>query len=80
MSCKFFHEREGCIGCGACANIDPVNWEMNEDGKADLKDSKEIGKGQEKDFDEKDLDKNMETAECCPINVIHIRKDDEELI
>ena len=60
MSCKFFHEREGCIGCGACANIDPVNWEMNEDGKADLKDSKEIGKGQEKDFDEKDLDKNME--------------------
>ena len=30
MRYKFFHDREGCIGCGACAAIDPDNWEMNE--------------------------------------------------
>ena len=80
MRYKFFHDREGCIGCGACAAIDPDNWEMNEDGKADLKDSKEIGKSQEKKINDEKLDKNMETAQCCPVNVIHIRKDDEELI
>ena len=80
MKCEFFLEREGCIGCGACAAIDPDNWEMNEDGKADLKESQSEDKGQKKEFDKKDLEKNMETAQSCPVNVIHIKKDEEEII
>ncbi len=57
MKCEFFLEREGCIGCGACAAIDPDNWEMNEDGKADLKENQSKGKGQKKEFEKKDLKK-----------------------
>ena len=80
MKCEFFLEREGCIGSGACAAIDPDNWEMNKDGKADLKESQSENKEQKKEFDKKDLKKNMETAQSCPVNVIHIKKDEEEII
>ena len=30
------HDRENCIGCGACAVIAPEFWEMNDDGKSDI--------------------------------------------
>ena len=80
MKCEFFLDREGCIGCGACAAIDPENWKMNEDGKADLKNGTLECGNQKKEFDSKDLDKNLETAQSCPVNVIHIKKDDEEII
>ena len=50
------------------------------DGKADLKESRSEDKGQKKEFDKKDLKKNMETAQSCPVNVIHIKKNEEEII
>ena len=78
--CYFLHERESCIGCGACAAIDPKNWRMNKDGKSDLLYSERINTDEKKEFDEKDLEKNKEVAECCPVNVIHVYKDDKKLI
>ena len=77
MVYKITHNKEGCIGCGACVAMDETNWEMNDDGKAELRDS---GKLEEKEFLEKDLGKHKETAEACPVNVIHVYKDNEKLI
>jgi len=77
MTYKITHNKEGCIGCGACVAMDELNWEMNDDGKAELIDG---GKTEKKEFPEKDLGKHKETAEACPVNVIHIYKDDEKLI
>mgnify|MGYP001584869442 FL=1 len=34
-------DREGCIGAAACVAVDPDNWAIVEDGKVDLKDSKQ---------------------------------------
>ena len=79
-NCYFLHERKSCIGCEACAAVDPKNWKMNEDGKSDLVDGEKIGDDEKKEFDEKDLEKNKEVAECCPVNVIHVYKDDKKLI
>jgi|TARA_B100001964_G_C14182038_1_gene576742 ferredoxin len=78
--CYFLHERESCIGCGACATIDPKNWRMNKDGKSDLLDSEKINTDEKKEFNNKDLEKNIETAQCCPVNVIHIHKEGKKLI
>ncbi len=55
------HDREGCIGCGACAGVCPENWEMAADGKSRLLKA---------DVDE--LGCNEQAAEGCPVNVIHI--------
>ncbi|MBT4334445.1 ferredoxin [archaeon] len=73
---KIIHDREGCIGCGACASLDPNNWEMSsEDGKANLLENTENEKELEENFDQ-----SKEVAESCPVNVIHIEKDNEKII
>jgi len=81
---KLEHDRPNCIGCGACVAVAPDHWEMHDDGKSDIikcKSRKEDG-WQEKDIEEKDFKENMEAAESCPVNVIHLKKlkDDEKLI
>jgi ferredoxin len=71
------YERKACIGAGVCAAVAPDFWVMNQDGKADLADSKPAGEGMfEREIDEKDLEANKQAAEGCPAIVIHIRKKD----
>jgi len=77
MSYTIKHDREECIGCDSCAQMAPKYWEMNRDGKSDLLKSDENQKIIETD---EDFELNMETAYSCPVNVIHIRKDEKDLI
>jgi len=75
------HNRPDCIGCGACAAIFPDFWRMGRDGKADIVDSKLKDDGtEEREFKEDQFELNMECAQSCPVNVIHIRDDEKELI
>ena len=80
---KIKHDRPNCIGCGACAAINEEFWEMNADGKSDLKDAEKLEDGTEElEIDEKDFESNREAAESCPVNVIHIKnlETDEDII
>lgn len=77
------HDRPNCIGCGACAAVAPEFWEMNDDGKSDIKGAKAREDGwQELEIDEKDFEKNKQAAESCPVNVIHLKnkETDEKII
>ena len=72
---KFIYDREGCIGAAACAAINPEDFVMNDDGKADLvKSGKEgnrfikILKVENQDI----LDKIIDSAKGCPVDVIEI--------
>ena len=79
--CKFIYDRENCIGCGACAALDSKNWKMNSDGKSNLLGSEEVQEDiLEKEFSEKDFNDNLETAQACPVNTIHIKKDNKKII
>jgi len=76
---KIEHDRPGCIGCGACAAVSPQFWTMSPvDGKSDLigsqkiKDADEIVK-EEMDIEHKDFEANMNAAQSCPVNVIHMK-------
>ena len=85
MKIKIDHDRPGCIGCCACAAIAPDFWVMEKDGKSSVIGSKHIIenddiKREEKDIEEKDFAVNKEAAESCPVNVIHILKDEEKII
>jgi ferredoxin len=76
---KIIHERPDCIACGACVAAAPDHWEMNEnDGLADLKGADTVGENQEKIIDESELAPNQEAAQCCPVQIIHIKKVEEE--
>ena len=71
---KIVYDRNGCIGAAACAAINPEDFVMNDDGKADLAkaEHKEENRVQERIIDESELDANMEAAKSCPVTVIHI--------
>ena len=70
---KIDHDRPNCIGCGACAALQPSLWEMDQDGKSNIVAGKKLANGcEEKDFDESDHEAHKEAAEACPVNVIHI--------
>lgn len=70
---KIKYDRSGCIGAGTCASLCPKNWKISDDGKADY---------ENKEFGEEDLKCNMEAADSCPVNVIHIidKKTGKQLI
>ena len=72
---KVIHFKKDCISCGACAAIAPEFWEMDEEGLAQLKGSKEKGETWELDIDKKE-DKvvNQEAADVCPVNIIHLEE------
>ena len=67
------HDRPGCIACGACAAVAPDFWDMDaNDGKSNLKNCEKVGDQEHRIINEEEFDQNMEAAECCPVNVIHI--------
>jgi len=73
---KIEHDRESCIGCSACASVCPDYWSMDSDGKSSIKDGVEsngvqrLGSNEEPVID--DFESNMDAAESCPVNCIHI--------
>ncbi len=70
---KIIYEREKCIGAESCIDVNPEFWSLNQDGKADLKESKDVGNSvYEVEIDDKDLEKNIAAADSCPINIITI--------
>ncbi len=69
------HDRPNCIGCAACEAVCPKFWEMREDGRSDIKGSRLREDGwQELEIGEEDLPCNLEAAESCPVNVIHVEE------
>ncbi len=78
------HDFPECIGCGACAALDPDVWLMDGD-KAHVanatKVDKENGTHEQLELpDEEAFNKQKEIAEACPVNCIHMLKDGEQVI
>lgn len=70
---KIEHDRPNCIACAACWIIFPKFWKEGPDGKSDVINSKLREDGwEELEFQEEDKQGNMDAAESCPVNVIHI--------
>ena len=71
---KIVYDREGCIGAAACVAAYPDRWSLADDGKADVKDGTQIDDNtvQELEFTEEEFQKMMDSAQSCPVNVIHI--------
>jgi ferredoxin len=68
---KIIHYRKKCIGCGACAGVCPIFFEMDKDGLATLKNSQKVGENFELETDNPGCAK--EAADACPVKIIEIR-------
>lgn len=58
------HEREQCIGCGACAAVHPDGWRLEDDGKVTRVGPARVNSAR----------KHQEAAAMCPVNVIKVEK------
>lgn len=76
---KIVHDRPACIGCGVCAAINPEHWEMStKDGKSDVIGCEMDGTNEVLEIEE--LGSDMDAAEACPVNCIHLYEKDKKLI
>ncbi len=71
---KIVYDRINCIGAGSCAITYPERWVMNNtDDKADLIKGTLVSEHiWEVEFNEEELEKFLESAQVCPVNVIHV--------
>jgi ferredoxin len=79
MAIEIIHDKEQCIGCGACTAVCPKHWEMGDDGKSNLKNSKEKAKNFFH-LNLNEMDGNLEAAQSCPVNCIHINENGKKKI
>ena len=81
MAFKIIHDRANCIGCRACEVVAPAFWKVEADNKATLTGGKSTPDGKaELDADDKDYELNLNAAQSCPVNVIHLVKDGKQVI
>jgi ferredoxin len=75
-------DRETCIGAGACVAATADFWSIDQDGKANLKSATydTEKKVWVLELQENEHQKNLDAAQVCPVNAIHIYKDDEKII
>lgn len=74
---KVIHFKKKCISCGACAAISPEFWEMDEQGLAQLKGSEEKEDHQLLIVENEEARAaNQEAADVCPVNIIHVEKEE----
>jgi ferredoxin len=81
---KIVYYRDICIGAAGCVAVAPDVWELDNERKAVLKGGSQTSDPDvfEKEIDEEELQINLEAAQACPVNAIHIidKKTGEKLI
>lgn len=71
---KIIHKREKCIGCGSCVAVCPEYWEMDEEGKSHLLNSKRDPESGNEELEISDVACNQGAVEICPVECIHIEQ------
>ncbi len=69
---KILLERKKCIGCGNCLSVCPKFFEMAEDGRSHLKNSKINAKNGDEELEVNEKSCFKEAEEICPVKCIHI--------
>ena len=71
---RVVYDRENCIGAGTCVGANGEYWSIELDDKATLKDS--VYDPETKmwilETDEKGVQKQIDAAKVCPVQVIHV--------
>lgn len=74
---KIVMERRLCTSCGNCVEMCPELWQIAEDGFSHLKKSQKEGENEERNLEE--LGCAVKAAENCPVAIIHVYRDGEEI-
>ena len=72
---KIILKKLKCIGCGACVSLCPKHFEMGEDGKVLLKESKLIdGQSSEYEKEVEDIGCAKAVVDNCPVQCVEVKE------
>ncbi len=75
---KLVVERDRCTSCGSCEDLCPELFKLDDTGISHIINSERVGNNDELEIeDEKCI---MDAAESCPVMIIHVYEDGDELI
>ncbi|MBU0461525.1 MAG: ferredoxin [Nanoarchaeota archaeon] len=78
---KITQDVDECIGCGACTAMCNKYWEIDSDSKSHIKKGRKLPKNKEElEVPESDLKCNIDAAEACPVNCIHVFVDGQKKV
>ena len=65
-------ERENCIACGSCYNINPSHFEPDDNGKSTViggktNNLKSVGK-----FEDEEIESIRDAEDSCPVSIIAV--------
>ncbi|OYT35468.1 MAG: ferredoxin [Candidatus Aenigmarchaeota archaeon ex4484_52] len=60
---KIAHDKDLCIGCGACVSMCPDNWEIDDEGKAKIIND-----------EVENIGCNKDAKDSCPVDCIKIKE------
>lgn len=69
---RITHERQKCIGCGACAVVCSKFFEMGEDGRSLLKGGKENAENGIFELEIDEVSCAKDAVMSCPVEIIKI--------
>ena len=75
---KLVVERDRCTSCGSCEDLCPELFELDEGGISHIIGSERVENNDELEMEEEKC--SLDAAESCPVMVIHLYENGEDLI
>jgi ferredoxin len=75
---KIVIERDNCTSCGSCEDVCPELFELDETSIAHIIGSERIDNKDE--LETEDQRCSVDAAESCPVMIIHVYEDGEEIL
>lgn len=78
LTFKVIVERDKCTSCGSCEDICPELFKLDEGGISHIIGSERVENNDELEMEEEKC--SVDAAESCPVMIIHVYEDGDELI
>ncbi len=75
---KVVVERDRCTSCGSCEDLCPELFELDDGGISHIIGSKRVGNNDELEMEDEKC--SLDAAESCPVMIIHVYEDGEDLL
>ena len=72
MKYKIEIEREGCLACGTCYDVDPSHFEPDDDGKSMVVGGETDSNSSSGVFDDDEIETAREAEDSCPVSIITV--------
>ncbi|HEX7467893.1 MAG TPA: ferredoxin [Methanobacterium sp.] len=75
---KVVVERDRCTSCGSCEDLCPELFELDDGGISHIIGSERVGNNDELEMEDEKC--SLDAAESCPVMIIHVYEDGEDLL